>query len=187
MRQRSQRISLDAKVVAHDMKSLLTFSADFIGRLSSDQARQLAILHRRRLSRFAEQAFLIKVNRGNTCAHRTFVSDVPHERACVDAFYRGDVPTFQISVERFLRAPVRSHAACFAHNKTFNPGTVRFLVFTGNTIVPDQRIRHANDLSGVGRVGQYFLVTRHGSIEDHLATRFALSRPRAPAKHATVF
>src|SRR6185503_13084617 len=103
------------------------------------------------------------------------------------AFNRHDIPAPQVGIEGLLGAPTRSHPARLAYNKTFNPRPRRLFILTVDTVVADQRIGHADDLSGVGRIGQHFLVTSHRGIEDHFAGALAFRSPRATTKDAAVF
>ena len=48
-------------------------------------------------------------------------------------------------------------------------GLVEFRI---HAVVPDQGIRHGHNLTGIRRIGQYFLVTGHPGIEHHFAVAF---------------
>ena len=57
-------------------------------------------------------------------------------------------------------------------SRTTNPSTQGredSVVFAVDAVVADQRIGHADDLPGVGRIGEHFLITGHRRVEDHLA------------------
>ena len=49
----------------------------------------------------------------------------------------------------------------------------RFRVLVVEPVVADQRVRHHDDLTTVGRVGEHFLIPRHGRVEDDLSPRLA--------------
>src|ERR1043166_329260 len=92
---------------------------------------------------------------------------------------RDDVPASQVIVERLFCPPTRGHAAGFADHEPFNPWPAGFWIFAVDSVIPNQRIRHTDELSGIRRIGEHFLITSHGSVKDHLATGFALGRPRS--------
>ena len=110
-----------------------------------------------------------------------------HECSRVDSFERYDVPAFEIRFETLFSAPVGSDTACFTNDKPFDPRACRFGVALVDAVVADEWIRHADDLAGVGRIGENFLVTRHRGIEDNFAADFTLSGPRPATKRTTVF
>ena len=59
---------------------------------------------------------------------------------------------FKYVVETFLGTPVGGHAARFANDKAFDPGAIGFFVLAINAVIANQRIRHANNLAGIGRI-----------------------------------
>src|SRR6267378_6534897 len=112
---------------------------------------------------------------------------MPDQRARIDPINRDNVPTSQISIERFLRTPTGSHAARFAHRETLYPGPIRFFVFAVDAVVANQWVGHANDLAGVRRIREYFLVASHRSVEDHFTHTLAFRGPGATTENATIF
>ena len=72
-------------------------------------------------------------------------------------------------------------------DKGFEKRLARFDVFGIDAGVADQRIRHGDDLTGVGRVGQDFLIARHRGIENDFANGFALKAVSLAAKNTPVF
>ena len=62
-----------------------------------------------------------------------------------------------------------------------------FEVFGIGAGVADVRIGQRDDLPAVGRVGEDFLIARHGGVEHHLARRIALGADGTAVKHRAVF
>ena len=169
------------------MKTLHTFGLNFVTSLAGNDACEFPVLHRRRLSGFFNQTRFVQINGRKTSAHRSLIAYVPDQSARVYALNRNYLPTLQVSIQRLFRAPVRRHAARFSDNEAFDPGTRGFRILARHAVVADERICHADDLPGVGWIGQNLLITGHGSIEHHLAARFALRAPRTTKKRAPIF
>ncbi|MNY77036.1 hypothetical protein D3C86_2168130 [compost metagenome] len=74
-----------------------------------------------------------------------------------------------------------------AYDKAVNERADRFEVVAGDAVVADERIRHRDDLTAVGRVGQYFLITGHPGVEHDFAGRFAFAAERLADKQRAVF
>jgi hypothetical protein len=68
-----------------------------------------------------------------------------------------------------LAAPVTHHRAEAADDETGYPDAIRFDIFGIDARVADMRHGHGDDLFVVGRVGQDFLITGHGRVEDEFA------------------
>ena len=60
-----------------------------------------------------------------------------------------------------------------AHDEPGHLRRPRLVVAGGHAVVADLGRRHRDDLTGVGRVGQHFLVAGHAGVEDHFAVRLA--------------
>ena len=76
---------------------------------------------------------------------------------------------FQIGGQTLGRAPVARQATAFLHQKSADVGFGRLVVFRRNAVIADKRIGHGDDLTGVGGVGEDFLVAGHTGIKDHFA------------------
>src|SRR4029453_1284718 len=120
-------------------------------------------------------------------SHCSFVADVTHEGSRIDSFDRNDLPSFQVISQTFLGAPVRGYTAGLAHHETFNPRARRLRILLINSVVADQRISHADNLTGIRRVCEHFLIASHGSVEDHFSTHFTCCSPRTTTKGPAVF
>src|SRR5579872_710083 len=96
-----------------------------------------------------------------------------HQCSRVDVRQHGHLELLQILFGYLLRAPVRAHARELANDKAFDPRTRGFVVILVGAVVSDFWIRQNDDLSGVGRVGENFLVSGDGSIKNDFAVAFA--------------
>jgi len=102
----AQRISFHAEVVTDHVKTFFTNCGKIVRLFSRDDARELAVFHRRRLAGLRDYTCLVEIDGRKTSAHRSLVANVAHESARVDAFDGDDVPSFQIRLETFFGAPV---------------------------------------------------------------------------------
>ena len=96
-----------------------------------------------------------------------------HQGAGVDPLDADDAVLLQISVETHPAAPVAREVAGLLDHESGEMGPGRFDVLEVDAVVADQRIGHGDDLAGVGRIGQNFLVARHAGVEDDLAGYFS--------------
>jgi hypothetical protein len=74
-----------------------------------------------------------------------------------------------------------------ADDESLDVGPVGFLVVQIGADVSDVRIGEADDLPGVARVGEDFLVTGKAGIENNFAAAAGERARRAPAKGPSVF
>ena len=79
-----------------------------------------------------------------------------------EALYEG---LFEIKNERYLAAPVGRVFAHLAHDEAGNPALAGLVVVKVDAVVADERVRHGNDLTVVGRVGQNLLIACHAGVE----------------------
>ena len=75
----------------------------------------------------------------------------------------------EIVAQRAVRAPVAGDRRRLAHDEAGHMRRLRLGIARGDAVVADLRRRHRDDLPGVGRVGQDFLVAGHAGVEDDLA------------------
>ena len=61
-----------------------------------------------------------------------------------------------------------------------------FFIIGIDADIADMGIGQGDDLPGVGRVGQYFLVAGHGGIEYHLAAHLAVNTNSNTAEYTSV-
>ena len=53
--------------------------------------------------------------------------------------------------------------------------------------IADVRVGQGDNLAGIGRVGQYLLVPRHGGIEHHFTGNTPFNTDRCTPKQAAIF
>jgi hypothetical protein len=94
---------------------------------------------------------------------------VAHERASVDVPKDGNVVPLEIGLCGFLRAPVRRDGGKLADDQRVNVWPRGFFVFGIRADISDVGIGEANDLPGVTRVGENFLVSGEAGIENDFA------------------
>ena len=86
-----------------------------------------------------------------------------------------------------LHPPVAGIGLIFFNNKTFQMNARRFHVLVINAVIADQRIRHGDDLTFIGGIGNHFLITGHACIEDDFPQCFACARKGKTLKDTAVF
>lgn len=106
---------------------------------------------------------------------------------------RIDVPddwnlvTVQVKLGRLGRSPVGSNLGEFANNQRFDVRTGGLFIVEIGPDVADVGIGQANNLSGIARIGENFLVTGKAGIENNFATPAGDGAGRAAVKYAPVF
>ena len=71
------------------------------------------------------------------------------------------------------------HARCRCHIQRFN-------IFVIDADIADMGKSESNDLAGIGRIGQDFLIARHGRVEANLARRDPLCANPEPFEHGAI-
>ena len=66
----------------------------------------------------------------------------------------------------FVRAPVARQGRELADDLTFDERLERFVVSFVRAIIADLRVSQDHDLAGIGRIGEDFLISGNGGIED---------------------
>ncbi len=79
----------------------------------------------------------------------------------------------EVVAERAVGAPVAGQRRRLAHDEAGHARRLRLGVAGRHAVVADVRRRHRDDLAGVGRIGQHFLIAGHARVEHDLAARFA--------------
>ncbi len=100
---------------------------------------------------------------------RALLSQAPRKRSGVDVRDADDALLLQIAREVALRPEIRRSDRQIADHQTGRVNTRGLNVFVVDAGVADVRISERNDLPGVRRIRQDFLVTGHGSVENDLA------------------
>src|SRR5690606_24986694 len=94
--------------------------------------------------------------------------------AGVDVRNANNVVASQVVIKATLVSPAAGEQGQIPDDQAGGLYAVGFYVFFVNTGVANVRIRQGNDLAGVGRIGQDFLVASHGSVEHYLAAGFSV-------------
>src|SRR6185312_468465 len=153
--------------------------ADFLGQVHAVQSREGARGRQRLLD--------VDIRAGHDAAgQRTLVAQDAGQPARVDAGNGHGPATLQVLRQAFAAAPVAGDAWHVAYHQ---PGCLhlrRFAILGIDPGVADVRVGQGDDLPGVGRIGQDFLVTGHGRVEDDLANRLANRAHGMAAEHAAV-
>ena len=129
----------------------------------------------------------VVIDERNNSAHRTLQPDVPDKSARIDVGNDRNAVFDQVIVERVGCAPVAGNRGHAAHDEGFEKWLSRFDVFPIDAGIADQRIRHRDDLTGVGRIRQDLLIARHRSVENDFANGFAFKAVSLAVKNPAVF
>ncbi len=196
--QQPQDIALDAEVVRHDVQSRTRpqharrFAADaalvpLVGRPHRHDLREIHSLEPGKGARSAKRHIGVGLVGGrDATALGAALAEDTGELAGVDA---GDCDRFALDQElrqRMARAPARIQERQVADDESRGMDRIRLQVLGRDAGVADVRIGERDDLAGIGRVGQDFLVARHRRVEDDLAGRDAGSADRNSPKHRAV-
>ena len=80
----------------------------------------------------------------------------------------------EIVAQRASGAPVARHRRLVADDEAGHLRRARLDVVRRHAVVADLRAGHRDDLPGVRRIGQHFLIAGHARVEHDLAARFAV-------------
>lgn len=92
----------------------------------------------------------------------------------------------QIRLRRFLGAPVRREARKLAHHERFNVGTRSFFVVGIRADISNMRVGETDDLPGVTRIGENFLVSGEAGVENSFSAAAGLCTRGASNKNSPV-
>src|SRR5215469_6406852 len=110
-----------------------------------------------------------------------------HQCAGIDIGEYRHFELLKVFLGHLLRAPVRTDARELAYDQPFDPRTRGLVIFLVGAIISDLGIRQNDDLSGVGRVSENFLVSGDGSIKNDFAVAFAFGAVAFASEDSTVF
>jgi hypothetical protein len=109
------------------------------------------------------------------------------ERARVNVPDDRNVPALQILLGGLAGAPVGGDCREFANDERFDVGMRGLLVESVGADVADVRIGETDDLPGVTRVGEDFLIAGERGIENNFAAAARAGAGAAALKYAPVF
>src|SRR5579864_2838639 len=112
---------------------------------------------------------------------------MPHQSTGIDISEDRNFELLKILLSDLLRAPVRAHLRELAHDQPLNIGIGGLVVFRIGAVISDFRSGQNNNLSGIGRVGENFLVTSDGSIKNDFPVAFAFGAVTFASKDAPIF
>src|SRR5208282_4466713 len=110
-----------------------------------------------------------------------------HERARVHVPDDRDVPALQILLRGFAGAPVGRNGGELADDEGLDVGVRGLFIEAVGADVADVGIGEADDLAGVTRIGEDFLVAGERSIENDFAAAARAGAGKAALKYAPVF
>src|SRR5690606_3221165 len=106
--------------------------------------------------------------------------------ARVDASNGDHAFFFEVLRKGFGGAEVRYPEGTVTNHQPCGMDAIGFYVFVVHARVADMRISERDNLSVVARVGQDFLITRHGRIEDNLGDAITIGANRDTPEDGTV-
>src|SRR5262245_5873905 len=103
-----------------------------------------------------------------------------NQRAGIDVADNRHANSGQKGVRRGIAAPVARDRRKLAHNKSFDEGSARFVIFRTCSVVANLRVCQDDNLSGIAWISEYFLIAGEGCVEYNLAGPLG-GRTKAPA------
>ena len=89
-------------------------------------------------------------------------------------------------------APVARDGGEFAHREAFDIGVGGFVIAAAGSVIADLGVGEDDDLAGIGRIGENFLIAGERGVEDHFARRARRAhqnsgpRRRVPSSRARI-
>jgi hypothetical protein len=93
----------------------------------------------------------------------------------------------QIQVSSFCGTPIGRNLGKFAHNQCFDIRAWRFFIVEIGAHVSDMRVGQTDNLAGITRVGENFLISGEAGIENDFAAPARDRAGGAAIKYAPVF
>jgi hypothetical protein len=124
---------------------------------------------------------------GKHAAHHAARAQMPDQRARIQVGDYRDAVLAQELAGFLVGSPVAGNRRELAHHQAFDVRARGFAVRGVGSVIPDLGIGQDDDLPGIGRIGEYFLVAGDGGIEDDFAGSLG-GRTKTPAlEDAAVF
>src|SRR5690348_5218316 len=181
----AQNISFNAVVVSDHVKGRFFRSGHFVGGGNGFDAARPFVIFGRGNSRYqvlpghgggatylGKQCGEIVLAHGDDAAQGAALAQKADEFTGVDLCNDRYVIGGEKMFGAFLGAPVAGNGRDLADYQAFNEGLDGFVIGQIGAIVADLRIGEDNDLTAIGRIGENFLITGDGGIEDHLTGSF---------------
>src|SRR5207302_1027294 len=173
-----QDIALDAEIVGHDVQPLVRADGraaalrphaalvPLEAALARDNLREIHALQPRELASGFHGRSLIDLLAGHDAAGlRALLAQHARELARIDAGDGDDAAALEKLGERLVGAPVARQDRQVADDEARGIDLRGFEVFGCGARVADVRAGQCDDLTGVGRIGENFLVARQRGIE----------------------
>ena len=136
---------------------------------------------------FAQTVLYTKILRtGDHTVHGALIAENAGDRAGVHPLDPRDIMLFQIGIQIALTAEIAPAPGQMTDHKGLRPRPDGLIVRAVHAVIADERIRHHDALSRIGRVGQDLLVAGHGGVEHHLAHPVSRSADALPVKDRAV-
>ncbi len=199
--QTAKNVVLDPIVIGdHMMFRRRVFHADNLCRLvrahtliplidvaRGDFLRQVRAIHLGDRARLRDQLLGVDLQRRDDSAHDSVVAQMPNQGARVDLAQHRNLVALQIFFRNFLRAPVRADPRELAHDQAFDIRPRGFVVVRVGAVIADFRIGENYDLSGVGGVGEDFLIARDGGVKNNFPVTFTFCSVAFAVEDPSIF
>jgi hypothetical protein len=103
-------------------------------------------------------------------AHCARVTKDSCEPTCVDSRYATDIQTLQIFIQVFRASPVASTPRHFPDNYSTGEDCSAFIIRGNGSVVAYVWCGECDNLSGVRRIGNHFLISSHSRVKHHFTT-----------------
>ena len=104
------------------------------------------------------------------------VAKVARQRSRVDLAQPGDPVAPQLLLEGTLPTRMSDIGGELANHERAALDAARFSSVIAAAVITDERVRHHDDLTRIGRVGDDLLVAAHAGVEHHLAVVRVIER-----------
>lgn len=151
-----------------------------------DAARKFLPGHGGKRASLGNQLFGCRAISRKYAAESANIAKMPHQRASIDIPNDGDAVAFEILLCGFARAPIGSQGRKFPYDQPLDPGLCGFLVVQVRADVSYMGISETDDLPGVARIGENFLVAGEAGVENDFTATARASARRASVKNSSV-
>ena len=195
----AQDVALDAVVVGDDVQPLLRADdrprfiqpdaavVPLVRLLGRDDLGEVHALEAGKAPRQMHgRRFVDLVAGDDATGLRAALAQHARQASRVDAGNGDDAAPLEEFLQRIGRAPVARHLRQIAHHEAGGIDLAGFHVFRRRADVADVRIGESDDLAGIGRVGENFLITGHRGVEHHFSGRVAIGTDGLAAEERAV-
>src|SRR5208282_26154 len=158
-----------------------------VGVVGGDDFGEILAVHFRNRARLGDEFAGIFLERRDHATHHAVGAQVANQRPRVNLSEHGNLELLHEFIGDLLRAPVGTDFRKLAYDQPLDVGAHGLAVFGIGAVVSDFRVGQDNDLSGVRRVGENFLVAGNGSIKNDFARALAFSAVAFASEDSAVF